>query len=154
MIKTIKKPYHTGLTKSIRDAAKNLGEQSYFSKRDVFYHVDDCNPVNFCSFHRCWYDLRKRGEIVRIGSEKYQYINQLKPTADVRNKIIRAMHIKGAFCSKDIFLLTDADISYILAIIRKLVNRGYLEFTGKTDRGNIFRVKHNVKFYQELMRGI
>jgi len=153
MMKCNKKTYRTGITGRIREAANKLSEQGYFSKRDIYYHVDDCHPVSFCSFHRCWYDLRKRGEIVRLGKEKYQYVKSLKPNADVRQRIVRAMHIKGAFCSTDIHLLTDADISYILATMRGLVRRGYLELTGKSDKGNIFRVKHNSDFYQELVRG-
>ena len=153
MIKSAKKPYRTGITDRIREAAKTLGDQKYFSKRDIYYHVDDCDPVSFCSFHRCWYDLRKRGEIVRLGNEKYQYVKCLRPIADVRQRIVRAIHVKGAFCSMDIQRLTGADNSYILATTHRLVKRGYLELTGKSDKGYIFRVKHNGKFYQELVRG-
>lgn len=152
MIKSTKKPYRTGTTDRIREAAQKLSARGCFSKRDIYFDIDDSDPVCFSSFHRCWYDLRKRGEIERLGREKYQYINSFRPRADVRLRIFRAMHVKGAFCSMDIQRLSGADISYILATIRRLVKRGYLELTGKSDKGNIFRVRHNSKFYQKLVR--
>lgn len=151
MIKNAENPHQMGITDRIRGAAREFNEQGCFSKQDIYYHLDDCEPVSL-SFHRSWYDFLRRGEIVRIGREKYRYINKLKPEASVRRRIVRAMYIKGAFCSIDIHRLTGADTSYILSIMRKLAKRGWLELTGKSDKGKVFRVKHNDKFYHEFVR--
>lgn len=61
------------------------------------------------------------------------------------------MHVKGAFCAADIRRLTDADQSYISAVIRRLVEAGDLELTGKKGKFKFFRVKQANDFYLKFV---
>ena len=136
----------------VRAAAKSLDCPEGFSRKDVMYEVDPHAGQEERSLENAFHDLRKRGEIRRIGYAKYRVATDLAPRAGVRQKIYRAMHIRGAFCCKDIQVLTDADPSYILAIIRKLRKSGHLELTGETIRGKVYRVKQKDEFYLEFVK--
>jgi len=145
---------HTGMVDRVRAAAKELDRQEGFSKSDLYHHIDGVKPLNSLgerSFNRTWRELRKRGELKRIGYARYRFIAELTPRADIRQKVYRAIYIKGAFCAKDIVLLTDAEHSYILAIIGKLKKAGYLEYTGMSEKSKFFRVCNLNKFYLELV---
>ena len=152
MAKKNNKKYRTGMADRVRAAAKSLDCPEGFSRKDVMYEVDPHAGQEERSLENAFHDLRKRGEIRRIGYAKYRVATDLAPRAGVRQKIYRAMHIKGAFCAKDIRVLTDADPSYILMVIRKLRQSGHLERTGGSTRGNIFRVKQRDKFYLEFVK--
>ena len=152
----MKKPRCKGMTNLAREAAKELDNPEGFSRGDLYDHIEKTKHLNDAeeqSLYKTIFDLHKRGEFERIGYGRYRYVKGFAPVADVRQKILRAMHVKGAFCATDIKILTDADKSYILVIIRRLKKAGYLDLTGKSPRGNIFRVKHPEKFYLEMVHG-
>ncbi len=152
-----KKNYHTGMINRVRAACRALDKKGSMTRQDIYFKVDPEDSEKK-SFSRMWQDLIDRGELICTDTEAnsrcYRYNPSALPKADVREKIYRAMHAKLAFCARDIHRLTDADSNYILVLIRNLVKHGHLEFTGKTAKGNIFRVKNNNKFYQELVRGV
>lgn len=140
------------MTDRIRAAAKHLGT---FSRRDLYHYIDDQDPVDAPgerSFRRAWQGLRRRRELVRIEREKYGLDSDRAPAADVRRRIYRAMHVKGVFCAADIVKLTEADQSYVSAVIRRLARTGDLELTGRTGKTNRFRVRHADKFYLEHVK--
>lgn len=143
----------TGITQKVRDAAKEMTDKgSHFSVRDLVWHMDTSSAREDRSVRRAFVDLRKRGEIKRIGYAKYRFVKDLTPKANVRQRIYRAMHVKGAFCARDIKILTDADKSYIMAIIRKLKNAGHLEYTGRSKAGNHYRVRQADEFYLNFVK--
>lgn len=146
--------YRTGMADRIRAAVKKLDSMDGFSRGELFDHVEKDKPLSLQeerSFKNTFKDLFKRGEIRRISVGRFRYADEFIPRANVCQRIYRAMHVKGAFCTKDIQILTDADRSYINVIIRKLAKGGHLELTGKTPRGSIFRVKHPNQFYLEFV---
>lgn len=147
----MKKPCHTGMTDRIREAAKELNDRKWFSRRDVFNHAEILVSEE-ASFKACWLELRKRGELVRLGREKYYYNPEKAARPDVKNRIHRAIHIKGAFCSADVAKLSEADISYVAEIIRGLAKAGWLELTGKQGHVKFFRVRNSEKFYLEHVK--
>ena len=145
-------PYHTGMAERIREAAKEMNSFGPFSRDDLINRLDLWS-WEMGAFNTVLFDMRGRGELVSLGYAAYLYNEKSTPCQDVRSRILRAMYIKGAFCTVEIRKLTDADNSYISATIRKLVKAGYLEPLGKSAKGNIFRVKHKDVFYQKLVRG-
>jgi len=140
------------MTDRIRRAARTLSDRKWFSKKELFDAVETRSRLEDRSFLRSWRDIYLRGEIVRLGEAKYRYVPENSPRSDVRNRIYRAMHVKGVFCGKDIQKLTEADHSYIMATIRKLVKAGHLEFTGKNNQHKIFRVRNSHTFYLKFVR--
>lgn len=149
------KSIRTGMTDRVRAACRKLSSSynsGYFSRRDVYYEVDPEPGQEYRSFERTWQDLIDRGEIAKQFDRFYIYNPEAAPTFDVRKKIFRAMHIKGAFCAADIKKLTDADQSYISAVIRKMVKAGDLELTGKKGKFKFFRVKNSKEFYLEKVK--
>lgn len=150
-IKKNKTSYHTGMAERIREAAKELNSFGPFSRDDLINRLDLWS-WEMGAFNTVLFDMRGRGELVRLDHEAYLYNEKNTPCPNVQSRILRAMYIKGAFCTVEIRKLTDADNSYISATIRKLVKAAYLEPVGKSAKGNIFRVKHKDVFYQELVR--
>lgn len=136
----------------IRPAAKALNKQKWFSRQEVFNQADILLS-DAASFRAGWNALRRRGELVKLGQEKYRYNEERAAFPKVRLRVYRAMHVKGAFCSADIAKLSDADVSYVQGLIRRLVKDGWLEFTGKKDRVKFFRVKNSEKFFLDKVRG-
>lgn len=146
---------HTGMVDRVRAAAKELDRPEGFSRMDLYHHIDGAQPFNSLgerSLFRTWGDLRRRGEFKRIGRARYRYIDRA-PRADIRQKVYRAIYVKGAFCAMDIILLTDAEHSYILAIIGRLKKAGHLAYTGMSEKRKFFRVRNLNKFYLEFVRG-
>lgn len=149
-----KKPFRIGMANRVRSAAKTL---EVFSKNDLFCHIDQATPLSLKeekSFRNTWDDLKKRKEIIKgMGLDGTYYYNQgKKPQYDVLEKIYRAMHVKRAFCAMDIGMLTDADQSYISAVIRKLSSKGWLMLIGKNEKHKIFRIVNLDLFYMEFVK--
>ena len=153
-IEPMAKPYRTGMARRVREGAKALDCPDGFSRMDLYHHIDDIKPFSLQeekSFMGTFKELFRRGEFKRIRYGRYRYEQEFVPQANVRQRIYRAMHVKGAFCANDIKILTDADRSYIQVTIRRLKKAGHLDLTGRSSRGNIFRVKHPEKFYLEMV---
>jgi len=146
------KTIRTGMTDRVRAVCRALDAKGPFSRRDVVWHVDPNDGREELSARRAFQGIYGRGELIRLGRGKYRHIDGRAPTADVRRRIYRAMHVKGAFCAADIVKLVDADQSYVSARIRSLVKSGWLEFTGKTGKTNRFRVRHKDRFYLEHVK--
>jgi len=146
------KTIRTGMTDRVRAACKALDANGPFSRRDVVWHVDPNDGREELSARRAFQGIYGRGELIRLGRGKYRHIDGRAPTADVKCKIYRAMHIKGAFCAADIKKLTDADKSYISAVIRKLAKVGDLELIGKSGKDKIYQVKWTNRFYLEYVK--
>jgi len=140
------------MTDRVRAACKALDADGPFSRKDVVYHIDPADDRGELSVRRAFQGIYDRGELVRIGRGKYRNVKDMAPVSDVRQRIYRAMHIKGAFCAADIVKLADADQSYISAVIRKLVKIGRLELTGKAGGTKVFRVRHKDRFYLEYVK--
>jgi len=149
------KKYRTGMTRRVRNAVEKLDNTEGFSRSDLYHHIDHIKPLNLLeerSFYRTFRELYKRGELKRIGYAKYRFVKGLTPKAQVRQRIYRAMYVRRSFCAKDIRLLTDAESSYILAIIRKLKNDGQLEYTGISEKRKYFRVRQADEFYLNFVK--
>lgn len=149
------KPRCKGITSLAREAAKALDNPEGFSRRELYDQIEKTQHLNDAEergLYRTIHELHKRGEFKRIEHGRYRYVKGLAPVADIRQKILRAIYVKGAFCTNDIKILTDADRSYILVTIRRLIKAGHLDLTGRSIRGNIFRVKHPEKFYLEFVK--
>lgn len=142
--------YRMGTTQEVRAAAKQLGT---FTPTDVVYFIDPEERYREKMIRNTVQELFKRGEIERIEPGRYRYVQDLAPQPTVRKRILRAIHAQGKFCQKDIRKLSDAEASYILVVIRKLKKAGYLELIGKCSDGNVFRVRHADRFYQDLVKG-
>lgn len=151
MNEKLKTTQHTGMTDRIREAAGALNGRKWFSRHEVFNQAEVMLSER-SGFFDCWNELRKRGELVKLGPEKYRYDPEKAARADVRIRIFRAMHVKGAFCAADIAKLSEADDSYVRAVIRVMVKDGWLEFTGKKGRVKFFRVRNSEKFYLEYVK--
>lgn len=71
-----------------------------------------------------------------------------------RDRIRRAMHIKGSFSVADVARLTDGDPAYINEIIRDLVSQGDLEVMGRLKgigAPKVYRVRHRDGFYKKYV---
>jgi len=144
------------MTDRVRAAAKALSRPEGFSRKRLFHYMDGTDPFTSAeerSFYKTWEELRKRGEIVRIEYAKYRFVDGLAPKANMRLRIFRAMYVRRAFTTAQIKKLTDADSSYIQALIRKLVKARHLEYTGRNGREKVFRVRHADKFYVDIVQG-
>ena len=128
-----------------------LGEEG-FSRRELFQAVNTRNRAEDMAFKEAWLELLRRGELVKLGLEKYRYDPEKAARAHVRIRVFRAMHVKGAFCAADIAKLSEADISYVQALIRKMVAAEWLEFTGKQRQVKFYRVRNSERFYLEKVR--
>jgi hypothetical protein len=150
-----KKSIRTGMVDRVRAACKTFKKPGWFTRMEVFFEVDPELGQECRSFERTWQDLIGRGELVKVHADKkiYRYNKSTAPVSKVREKTLRAMHIKGAFCAADIKKLTDGDQSYISAVIRKLAKAGDLELTGKVGKTKMYRVKNSSKFYLEKVMG-
>jgi len=143
----------TGMTDRMRGAGKMLNNPKGFTRREMFGAVNTRTRAEDMAFKEAWLEMQRRGEILRAGTEKYRYDPSKAPKPQVRIKIYRAMHVKGAFCAPDIAKLADAEISYVHGVIRRLVKGGELEFTGKLGNFKYFRVRNSDKFYQKFIKG-
>lgn len=140
---------NTGMVYRIRRAAANA--IAPFCRADIFDRAEIL-VKDRPGFNRSWNDLRKTGELKKLGYQKYRYDPRLLPTADVKKRIYRAMHVKGAFSASDISKLTEAHISYAQSTIRKLTKAGWLELTGKKGRVKFYRVRNANTFYTNFVR--
>ena len=131
---------------------KALNEQKGFSRRELFQAVNTRNRAEDMAFKEAWLELLRRGELVKIEFGEYRYDPEKAARADVKIRIFRAMHVKGAFCAADIAKLSEADISYIHTVIRQMVRDEWLEFTGKRGLVRFFRVRNSERFYLEFVK--
>lgn len=146
------KPYRTGMAARVRAAASKI--KGAFFREDIVIHLD-LWAREMKTFDTCWLDMQRRGELIKHGNIKFEYYTYnpaVAPKADVKNRIMRAMHVKGAFSAADIVKLTEADRSYIYATIRRMVKAGELEFTGFHEQVKRFRVRNSEKFYLERVK--
>jgi len=146
------KNYRTGMADRVRAAAGTLSHRKWFSIKELLDAVKTRSRKEDTSFMRCWRDMYVRGEFVRLGQAKYRYVSENTPRSHVRNRICRAMHVKGVFCAADIVKLSGGELSYVHATIRRMVNAGDLEFTGCRRKVKYFRVRNSEKFYLEFIR--
>ncbi len=154
--KAAKKPYRTGVTNQLRAVLKELDCPKGFARRDAYWAMDAKRQLEDRSFYRTWGELRKRGEIKRIGRAQYRYVENKKPISNIRNRVHRAIHVKGTFTARDIRMLAEAELSYVYAIIRRLEKAEYIECTGKARKDGLqpekfYRVRHQDRFYQEVV---
>jgi len=104
-------------------------------------------------------DMRRRGEIRRVSSGHYQYARPgYKPRpARIKTKILRAMHVKGAFSVREIAILTDAHRTYIGQVLKKLLDRGDLKTLPKQFDETVgqkvprYRVRNPDEFYRRYI---
>jgi hypothetical protein len=148
-----------GIAETVRRAAKRLGK---FTAKDLY--DADCDlhfPKSKITI--ALRDFCSSGEIRRIESgEKgkatvYEYIREKTLGFGVREKVCRAMHVKGRFTVRDVAVLSDADRSYVYLLVRKLQDAGAIRADGKTEgpRKNeqAFLVKNRDEFFLKWVRG-
>lgn len=140
--------YRTGMADRVRAAARQTSRS--FSRAEIINNLDLLSRETK-AFNTAWLDLLRRGELIDHG-RFFRYDPAMAPKSDVRNRMARAMHVKGAFCAGDIAKLSDADPSYVHATIRKLAKAGWLEMTGKKGRVRFFRVRNSEKFYLAFVK--
>jgi len=148
--KSDNKPYRTGMAARVRAVVGQI--RGSFSREEIIDSLDLWSR-EMNTFKTAMLDMVQRGELTKTGDDNYVYNPAAAPKTDVKNRICRAMHVKGAFCAADIKKLTEADLSYVHAVIRRMVKTGELEFTGYYDRVKRFRVRNGDKFYQKFIRG-
>ena len=145
--------YRKGYAAAVREFA---AIRETFSMSDLYDYFDGISqgPTHRTVVNTLW-DMRRRGEIVREGLGQYRLVAerspQLQPT--VRIKIYRAMYSKGIFSAREIRMLSAADMSYAMRVIRRLVAAGDLEPAGKkkNPRGrleHLFRTGNRDRFYR------
>jgi hypothetical protein len=138
------------MTNRVRVAGKALNQG--FSRRELFQAVNTRTRAEDMAFKEAWLELIRRGELVKLDSDKYRYDPDKAARAHVKIRVFRAMHVKGAFCASDIAKLSEADISYVQTLIRKMVWDEWLEFTGTKERVKFFRVRNSEKFYLKYVK--
>lgn len=104
-------------------------------------------------------ELRKTGEIKSVKRGVYVYAGTGKEgrKAEVLNRIYRAIHVSGIFSPQRIVMLTDADVSYVRSVLRKLVSSGDLRKRGRErnlygQTETIFSVAHRDNFFLEYVK--
>jgi len=114
-----------GLAASVREYLKNLPDGETASPREIAFDL----RLKRRLVQAALLDMRRRGEIKRVASGQYQYDRpgyKARP-ARIKTKILRAMHIKGAFSVREIAILTDAHRTYIGQVVKNLLDSGDLE---------------------------
>lgn len=143
------KSYRTGMATRVREVASQI--HGSFSREEIINSLDLWSR-EMNTFNTSWLDMLRRGEVVKLDHCTYRYNPAAAPQADVKKRMMRAMHVKGAFCAADIKKLTEADLSYVHATIRRMVKTGELEFTGYHGKAKRFRVRNSEKFYLEKVK--
>lgn len=141
-----------GFTAQFRQAAKKLGD---FDLGAVAAEMNVKTYADRDRVRQTIHMLRKTGEVVSVTRGQYRY--QDKNITPVKHRVYRAMHVKGVFSVREIMVLTDADRSYIAAVIRLLMGDGIIESQGKKPgphgrSENVFRLKSRDKFYLDFVR--
>ena len=147
----VRKPYHTGFTGRVRDAAKRFGEFTYAAITNALNVQNYKDSKNVKKTVKA---LRKAGEIAPVKAGLFRYVAKEYSgrSTDVMKKLYRAMHVKGCFTPNEIITLSDADKSYSYRVIHRLVRNGDVEKAGirKNEAGrneDVYRVKHKDDFY-------
>ena len=145
------RPYHTGLTGRVREAARKMGE---FNNSAMINALDLKTYKEARRVRKVIKALRKAGEIKNVREGLYQYIPGMRygRPSEIAKRIYRAMHVKGLFSATEVILLSEADNRYTYRVIRRLMECGDLEEAGT--RRNVlnrkevlFRVRHKDDFY-------
>lgn len=106
--------------------------------------------------------LKKRGEVKTLyrgrHESRYRYLGtpQRKQQPEKLRRILRAMHVKGAFSAADVAMLADASVNYAEKTARYLLGKGHLDVAGhgKNHRGarvRVYRVRHRDRFQTEVV---
>lgn len=145
-----------GITERVRKAARKL---KAFSVSDLA-HVDYDIFISKNQVEKIIFKMRESGEVERLslGCYRYNFGKRIR-SHEVRDRIYRAMHVKGSFSAREIAVLSDADISYIMELIRKLLKDEVLEKagTGRSPKGREerrLRVKHRDGFYRKFVKPV
>jgi len=117
----------TGMARMIREAAARLGT---FSVRELADAIGVQAYGDVRKVRTALQDFRRRGEILHPARGCWEYRGRSAARGKVRAKIYRAMHTSRIFSVKSITLLTDADCSYIRAVIRELIASGEIRVSG------------------------
>jgi predicted transcriptional regulator of viral defense system len=97
-------------------------------------------------------ELFKRGELKRIAPGRYEYVDGKQPVAEVEQRILRAIWIRGLFRVKNIKILADAEANYIRRLVRRLISAGHVEHIGNFHKEKQYRVKNRDQFYLIYIR--
>ena len=119
----------TGMAQRIREAAKRLGT---FSVRELADEVGVQSYREVAKVRDTLRDFRRRGEVIHVarGCWKYCGKEHTGKGKGVRERVYRAMYTRRTFAARDLVVLTDADESYIRALIRRLLKTGHVRKTG------------------------
>ena len=147
-----------GIAETVRRAAKRLGK---FTAKDL-YDADCDLYFRKGKITSALRDFCKAGEIRRIESAKkaeapvYEYLQEKTAGSGVREKVYRAMHVKGRFTVRDVAVLSDADRSYVYLLVRKLLDTGAIRPDGKAEgpRKNelAYLVKNRDEFFLKYVK--
>ena len=149
--------YHTGFANRIREAAKRFGT---FGVRQLADEIGVQSYAEVAKVRNALRDFRRRGEIIHIarGCWKYCGKEHAGRGKGVRERVYRAMYTKTVFSARDLVVLTDADESYIRALIRRLLKAGHVRKTGDRPlngtrrREAVFGLTDPDQFYLEYVK--
>lgn len=120
------------------------------------YQVARALNIQIKVFHWIIQRMQERREIQKVCRGWYRYIGgrlNLRP-APMRERLMRAMHVKGHFSSRDIAVLADTTTDTAQKNVRLFLRLGQIEHTGsrRTLRGHtegIYRVKDKERFLKQ-----
>jgi hypothetical protein len=149
-----------GPAQTVREAARRLGT---FTTDDL-YRADCDNYFRKPQITSALRDFCKSGEVRKVqgpgsGVEKavYEYVAERTWGFGVREKVYRAMHVKGLFTVRDIHVLSDAEHSYVCALVRRLIESADIEPAGRAPGPRrpeaAYRVRNRDDFFLKFVRG-
>lgn len=144
-----------------RKAIREIGGDGLpFTADEVMGRMDDVRTYEKAKRVRSaigW--LKRTGEVASVRRGVYWYIGDGTEgrTCDVRDRILRAMYVKRLFTARDIIILSDAEKSYVNAMIRELVAAGEIvaagKVPGKLQRVRAYRARNPREFFLKYVRG-
>jgi hypothetical protein len=146
-----------GVAQTVREAARRLGT---FTADDLY--LADCDAwFRKPQITSALRDFCRSGEVRRISKPgekaRYEYVTERTWGFGVREKVYRAMHVKGMFTIRDITVLSDGEHSYVCALVRKLMKAGEIEAAGKAPGPRrpeaAYRVKNRDQFFLKWVKG-
>ncbi len=152
--------WRKGTAQLVRDLCKRLGT---FQKADLKDETWDAY-MPWSRVGSVLKDFLASGEVrvvqkgkagKRPGIDKsstvYEYVGPKLRGFGVREKVFRAMHVKGLFSVRDVTVLSDAEHSYVCALVRKLIESGDIEAAGRAPGPRrpeaAYRVRNRDEFF-------
>lgn len=148
--------YRTGAAAKIRHYMQGFARQKRFEQIVVAEEIG--LPIN--AVRHAFRDMQERGEIERVTYGRYRYLSTPRlhlRNAEIKARLMRAMHVKSAFSAREIAVLADAKVDSAYRVIVKLTASEDLEHIGqqKNPRGHterVFRVRNRDAFFLKYLK--